>query len=211
MNRSKRGHASGSSSISSVFVFLGGLAMNTYKVRKTLPTAHSTQIGRIITRWALLEWRLRNIAYRLLNIGPKEGRLAVRDPRATDYVLMLEDLMNLKGLKIPFNFVEYRKLLEILGTHRDLLAHGIWIKHPDFKEPVIQMTKGKWSPDPTKPGEKAKRLIKPEGALIRLKDLREFPPLIDRAIKGAEILEHHVSVALDSSRGKSRPQPRPSQ
>ena len=56
--------------------------MATYPVRDKLPISHTTEIGRIITRWAFLEWLLRQIAYLLLDLNPKAGRLAVRDPRA---------------------------------------------------------------------------------------------------------------------------------
>ena len=62
--------------------------MPTYPVRRKLPVAYSTEIGRIITRWAWLEWELKRVAYTILEIGPKEGRLSVREPRAHDYLTM---------------------------------------------------------------------------------------------------------------------------
>lgn len=176
--------------------------MAEYKVRRRLPAAHCREIGRIITRWAFLEWRLRNVAYILLNVSPKQGRLAIREPRATDYLTMLQDLMDLAKVKVTADFAAFHKLLEVLGNHRDRLAHGIWIRHPDFKEPILQLTKGSWRPDPT--GPKAKRVISPEGALIRLRELREFVPLIDRAIDSSARLELEVSRALVRSRRKSR-------
>lgn len=182
--------------------------MAVYKVRRRLPTAHCTQIGRIVTRWAFLEWQLKNVAYVLLNVGPKEGRLAVREPRATDYVTMLEDLIRVRGINVPFAFKKYKDFLEILVNHRDRLAHGIWLKHPGFNEPVLQLTKGKWNPDPQNPKRKTKRIIEPEGALIRLKELREFVPLIDQATNAPRapiiaskihVTTHSESVNLKSS------------
>ena len=75
--------------------------MPTYPVRPNLPVAYSTEIGRIITRWARLEWELKRIAYTILQIGPKEGRLSVREPRAHEHLTMIEDLMRVRGLDLP--------------------------------------------------------------------------------------------------------------
>ncbi len=177
--------------------------MAVYPVRRRLPTAHSTQIGRIITRWAVLEWQLKNIAYALLNIGPKEGRLAVRETRVEKYIDMIEDLMKLKGLPVPDDLADFKTTLKILESHSNRLAHSIWIRHPDFKEPVMQLLKGKWQPNPKEPKRTVSRLIEPEAVLIRLKELREFALLIDQGVDAAGRLEKYVTRALQSSRQKS--------
>ena len=64
------------------------------------------------------------------------------------------------------------------------------------------MIKGSWSPDPDNPKKKAKRVINPEGALIRSKELREFAPLIEQAIKAAIDLEKQVERQLQALRKK---------
>ena len=177
--------------------------MAEYPVRRRIPTAHSIQIGRIITRWAVLEWRLRNTIYALLGIGPKEGRITVREQRAENYITTIKDLMKIKRISIQFDLIKYIKFLKILREHRNNLAHGIWLKHPDFEEPVLQLIKGKWNPDPSNPKTKTKRVIDPEGALIRPQELRQFSQLIDKAIDAAAQLEDQVTRALASSRQKS--------
>src|SRR5690606_23060901 len=84
-------------------------------VRRRLPRNYSTEIGRVIARWALFESRLRALAYLLLDVSPERGRLAVRGGRVADYLTMLEDLMvlrgvgvtvNIKALKLPLSEVE---------------------------------------------------------------------------------------------------------
>ena len=157
-----------------------------------------------MTRWAFLEWRLKNVAYRLLGVNPKEGRVAIREPRAEDYLDMLQDLILIKSLKIEFDFKEFKRVINILEGHRNRLAHGVWIKHPSHRSPVLQLTKGKWQPDPTNPKIRAKRVVEPEGVLIRLTELRQFAPLIDAAAKGVEQLEQAVALALEASPQKSK-------
>lgn len=110
--------------------------MPEYRIRRSLPVAHSREIGRIVTHWSFLEWRLKNVAYALLGIGPKEGRLAVRQPRASDYVTMLQDLLDLKHVPVSVDLQKFRKLLNDLGDYRNSLVHGVWLKHPSYSDPV---------------------------------------------------------------------------
>ena len=73
--------------------------MKTFPVIKRLPTNYYTHIGRVVSRWAYLEWKLRRIVYALLQVGPKHGRIAVREPRVVDCIVMIEDLMFLEKMK----------------------------------------------------------------------------------------------------------------
>jgi len=172
--------------------------MGKYPVIRKLPAAHCREIGKIITRWAFLEWRLKNTGYLLLNIGPKHGRVAVRELRVCDHLTMIQDLMEINDVSVSgFDFAKFRKLLETVGNHRDRLAHGIWIKHPDHRSPILQLTKSSYLL-PTK--GKTKRIIKPEGVSIDLAGLREFVPIVDMTVKYGDILERLIRAALASSR-----------
>lgn len=70
--------------------------MGIYLVRYRLPTKYSTAIGRMITRFAALESALRNLIYALLELDPKMGRVAVRNPRIEESFTMIRDLMGLR-------------------------------------------------------------------------------------------------------------------
>ena len=111
-------------------------------MRYRLPVYYSTQIGRIITRWAYLEWRLHETAYLLLKIGPKEGRLAVRAPRVADYVTMLQDIARVKSVTVTENWKDLKNLLVEAESYRNRLAHGVWMKCPGTKNPVIRDLSG---------------------------------------------------------------------
>lgn len=172
--------------------------MPEYKVRRSLPMAHNREIGRIVTHWSHLEWRLKNVVYVLLGIGPKEGRLAVREIRASSYATMIEDLLDVKCVSVSIDLGNFRKLLSELGDHRNRLVHGVWLKHPSYSDPVLQLTKGESTPDPTNPAGKRKRVIDPEGILVKADELRKFVPLIDRAAATAGRLELEVRRAFTS-------------
>ncbi len=198
MNRSKRGHAPGSVSISSGFGFFGGLTMATYPVRDKLPISHTTEIGRIITRWAFLEWLLRQIAYLLLGLNPKAGRLAVRDPRATDCVTMIEDLVHVNGLKIRVEWKLLRRGLDDLSKHRHRLAHGVWLKIPGQRSPCLQIVKDTWQPNPNKPSIKAK--IDPISVPVTASDLHSVTRAIESAIRELQKLAGVIDAALRALR-----------
>ena len=145
--------------------------MPVYPIRYRLPVSYSTEIGRIITRWAFLEYRLKETAYMLLNVDPKVGRVAIKEPRITDYVGMLQDLMLLKSLTTGVDLKKLRKKLEATQSFRDKLAHGVWVKHDTTNLPVIQVIKGSYLSKPG--GKKTKARIDPLAAAVRLKDLKD--------------------------------------
>lgn len=165
--------------------------MYNFSVWERLPAEHSRQIGRIITRWAYLEWHLRQIVYQLLPVDPKAGRLVVREPRVTDAVTMISDLAEMRGVHLQKDFKKLNTELQRLVTHRDRIAHGIWLKNRDNKIPILQVTKGSWQPDPNNPP--IKRVIKPEGIPLSIKDLRVLVDQIEIAI--SKIMLYRVAVA----------------
>ena len=142
--------------------------MPTYPVRYRLPVSYSTEIGRIITRWAFLEFRLKETAYMLLGVDPKVGRIAIREPRITDYIDMIQDLMHLKSITATADLKKLRKSLEKIQSFRDKLAHGIWMKHDTTKLPVLQVVKGSYISNPE--GKKTKAKIDPLAAIVHLKN-----------------------------------------
>ncbi len=144
--------------------------MPAYPIRYRLPVSYSTEIGRIITRWAFLEYRLKETTYMLLDVDPKIGRIAIREPRTTGYIDMIQDLMALESLTTTVDLKKLRKTLEEIQIFRDKLAHGIWAKHDTTKLPVLQVTKVSYA---LKPGDqKTKARIEPLALLVRLTDLK---------------------------------------
>lgn len=150
-------------------------------VLRKLSVSHSREIGRIIVRWAHLEWRLRLIAYALLGLDQKEGRLAVRATgRVVEFVTMLQDLENAKRFDLGVDWKGLRKVLKHLSEHRGRLAHGLWLRVGRTKSPSIQIVNDVWQPDPKKKPTRAK--IDPVSAIVRANDLNFIAQQIDSMI-----------------------------
>ena len=97
-----------------------------------LPAWLNREAGRIIIRWAHLEFRLQQIVWHLLLVTEEQGRVAVREPRVSDRIDMIVDLAKLRNLTIDFDrWTKIKTDAEPLNSKRDLLAHGIWALHPD--------------------------------------------------------------------------------
>lgn len=151
----------------------------TYPIRRKLPTAYSTEIGRIITRYAYAKHLLRSTAYRLLRINSKQGRIAVREPRVADQITMIQDLATLAGIKLTADWKQLKKTMKELESFRHRFAHGIWVYHTGTKTPVLQdlsrayTTAGNISPKPR---------INPVSIVITLRELRNITRNTDKAI-----------------------------
>ena len=111
--------------------------MGAYPVRRRLPVKYSTEIGRIITRFAFLESQLRAMTYKLLMVNDKQGRLAVRAPRVVDHITMIQDLAALAKLELKVDWKKLKAFCREAESFRNRLAHGIWLKHSGVKTSLI--------------------------------------------------------------------------
>lgn len=177
------------------------LKMDTYPVRARLPANYSTEIGRIIVRWALVEWHLKRLAYDTLQISPKSGRVAVQEPRANNYIIMIEDLLSIRGIKTNIDWKLIRKELDDIESFRNRLAHGIWVKHGNTKEPVLQDTRGKHPNE--RDAQQRKARINPMAKRITLQNLRDYTKRTEAAVSALNQLREDLHPILFSEQTKS--------
>ena len=119
--------------------------MKQMPVRYRLPISHSTEIGRIITRWAHLEWVLSETLYRLIATSPKIGRLAVRETRIVEYLTIMEKTARLQGVTVSVDWKKFRIILQTMESFRNKLAHGVWIRDPSSNWPALRQVKGTYT------------------------------------------------------------------
>jgi hypothetical protein len=170
-------------------------------ITRDLPSSLYREIGRVIAAHALVEWMLVRIIYQLLGLKPVEGRIAVRQPRTTDCVDMITDLLTLNKLTVNTDMVALRKALDKCCSERDALAHGIWMKDESTGEIFLRLSSGNWQLPGT--NKKAKRRIDLEGALYDFRDAKETKRLIDGVIDAVDNLRTDIVAALTASPRKS--------
>ena len=171
-------HPQQDSILRSQFFGLGHMA--TYPLWHRLPTAYNAAIGRMVSRFALLEKRVNDLIYGLLELDPKMGRVAVRSPRMSDSFVMLQDLIALRGFACTADLKSLGNLCKRLEELRDRVCHGIWVKHPASKTPILQVLAGSYAETPG--GASVKARINPQALSITLADFRHHLKLTDQAI-----------------------------
>jgi hypothetical protein len=131
-------------------------------VVQRLPTSYVTGIGRVISRWAYLEWLISRMTYEALGVNPKQGRLAVRQARPDEYVTLIQDLLKTRKLSVPIPDPDptLKARLRKAKAARDYLAHGLWTRHRKSGELGLWLIKGEQpssASDPAQPRNLSKR------------------------------------------------------
>ncbi len=177
--------------------------MRELPVVTNLSIALTREIGRVIVGHALLELCLSRIIYKLIDVDPKFGRLAVREPRAIDRLELIFDLAEVQGIRLKINKTLYRDAVKVCVSQRDQLAHGIWVRDPKTRMLFLRITKGSWQPVKGQRG-KTKRLIKPEAIQYNAEDARVLRQIIDQTTSMINELGVAIQAALASSQNKSQ-------
>lgn len=111
-----------------------------------IPVPMSREVGRIIVHWAYYEHSIQALCWEVLGLTPAQGRTAVREPRCSDRLRMLGELVVLRGGSWDKElFRSLCKRSEDVQARRDLCAHGIWANHD--RQWFVQLARGTWSPE----------------------------------------------------------------
>lgn len=148
-----------------------------------------------------MELQLSKLVALLLGLGPKEARLAAREPRATDWFELIRELLDLHGFKIKSDLGLIHEGITKGNQGRDLVAHSVWVKAKDGAY-VIRRIKGSWTP----PGHRGKinRKIKPQGERFEADECRTFREIIEATSNRLDALEAEIEDALKASPRKPR-------
>jgi hypothetical protein len=169
------------------------------------------EIGKVIVGYASVEWRLSDMLYAVLSVGPKQGRLAVVEPRAPERLDLLGELAALRGVRLSSllgirtkpNLLKLRNEIEWCRAQRALIAHGLWAFDPDnLGQTYLRRVTGDWRPD-QKDRQKVSRKIKPEAILYDTRKCRALRKRIDRLNKKLGDVKVRLEIALASPPPKS--------
>jgi hypothetical protein len=162
-----------------------------------LPAAFSREIGRIIIKFAYLEWYLKRVPIALLNISLAQGYVAVRSPRMSDLIDMIIDLEKIGPTRLPPEMLAKLKAdLPEIERRRDRIAHGGWAQEEG--RCYLAVTAGNWPKYSAKHVPTGKRKITPEMVEVPLSELRLQVDDLDAAIQFArkigDVLERNTSM-----------------
>jgi hypothetical protein len=137
-----------------------------------LPAPISREIGRIIVHWAYFEQCVQEMVWEALTLSDAAGRIAVRDPRVTDRLDMLRDIINLCGGSMDQDlWKSIRARSDLMAAKRHLLVHGIWFRHKTLDECHVQLTRGSW-PKTHADLVAGSKKVNPESIVMTMPELR---------------------------------------
>ena len=171
--------------------------MTVLPVALKLPRAYLIGIGRVTTTWALVEHEVRRAVFAALGVGPKHGRVAVRDPRADESIILITDLLRIDG--IDFNAQATKQLASLLKNlkeSRDVVCHSLWLNGPK-RSICIQDLSGTWNPDPKKPA--VKRKVHPQALPVKSEALERLAGLNLEAARRVRTLHDQIVQARQAS------------
>jgi hypothetical protein len=134
----------------------------------------------------------------LVGVGPQTGRIAVREPRMTDRISLVQELIDHLKVQVDFDFKSFKRNAADLAEKRDWLAHGIWVRHKPTGKVLLRVTKGKWETarQDGKAGES--RRAYPQGANVTVEDLKVLRLAIEEMIRLSDILTTQVMRAVEA-------------
>lgn len=153
-----------------------------------LPPEYCDAIGRLIVRWAYFEFIVQEMVWGALNLRPATGRIAVREPRVTDRLEMLNELIKERGARWDNDL--YKSILtqaRLLTAKRDLVAHGIWYHVKDKDEWHVQLARGSWPKNLAALVARSKR-VTPESVLMDVEMLKAATKEISDLIEDMKTL-----------------------
>jgi hypothetical protein len=156
-----------------------------------IPHQYLAWIGRILAYWSVAEWIVTGTLCYLVGVGRKEGRHLFKgiQDRQEEVIPKIKYMLELK--KTAVDYSELSKLYNKCAEYRNLLAHGIWVKHCDTKELCLQVTAGNWS------DVGLTKKMYPE--IILINDTKWFEQIfhdVEKAIEKARELDRKVEEML---------------
>jgi hypothetical protein len=145
--------------------------------RYDLPPLLSREIGRIIVHWAHFEHLVQDMVWQSIPVSQAVGRTAIREPRVTDRLELLRDLIKLRDAQWDDElFKSILNRANLIVARRDLLAHGIWGNHSGGMMNMndiwhVQLARGSWPKNISELVEGSKKIM-PEMVPMELSKLR---------------------------------------
>lgn len=162
-----------------------------------LPEDLAAVIGQVIVKYARLEHALTMMIGLLLQLNKTEARIALREPRAADRLDIVLDLFAIKDIQIKSDVPILKGLITDATSGRDLLAHGIWLKHPSNGDLYIRQTRGKW-PKNLSGNQSVKRAIFPQSLRYSIGECRKTLQTINKGLAAIDALGAELDSALEA-------------
>ena len=171
----------------------------THDVTIELPRSLERQVARVIIAWACLEWHITQAAHALVGVGPQTGRIAIREPRMTDRIALVQDLIDHLKVRVDFDFKSFKRDAGDLAERRDWLAHGISGQSPaNWKGFCYDSRRGNGKRCGKTENPEESRRSYPQGLEVTAEDLKTLRLAIEHMICLSDNLTSQVVKVVET-------------
>ena len=158
-----------------------------------LPPGYSKFLGDVIAQWAIVEHVMASCAYVLLRVPQNLARIVVREPRASDRMDMIRELMEARKFTTAIDMDKLKKKVVEAERQRNILAHSVWCVLSGTEQVFIIRTAGSWRPPGI--GKQVPRRMVREAVPWTLADFKEPHIALIDAINGLFDLQEEIVTA----------------
>lgn len=160
---------------------------------ETLPPGYSKFLGDVIARWAIVEHVMTSCVHLMVRVPARVARIVVREPRASDRIDMIQELMQVQRLTTTVDMVQLRSDVVAAEGHRNLLAHSVWCILEGMDDVFLIRTSSSWKPPGI--GKRVSRRMVPEAVPWTLVDFDPAFQAITTALEGLYGLQREIETA----------------
>lgn len=169
--------------------------MKELSVINDLPITLHRSIGKLVAKYAHLEYVMQTIVFELVGLSPEIGRTFIRQPRAKEVYDMIKDLAFINEITLSKEYDVIGTALAQCETERDMVAHGVWMRDRGSKSIHLRITSGTWQPDKNGP-QKIKRRITPEAREYGIEEMASTISLVEATIEAVWRLKEDLKPHL---------------
>jgi hypothetical protein len=160
-----------------------------------LPAGYGRFLGDAVAQWAIVEHIMSSCAWLLVRVPSKVANIAVREPRASDRMDMIRELIEVRKVSVKADLTDLKTKVIDAEQHRNILAHSVWCILTGTEEVFIIRTAASWKPPGI--GRRVSRRMVPEAIPWSLTDFRKPHRALADAINGL----HDLQLELEQWRG----------
>ena len=132
-----------------------------HKIVSQLPDSLCLGIGKIVSAHAVLENRVADLLFELMQTDQATGRVALGYRAASERFKTIKQLLFMHGIKTSVPLADLLQQIQDCCNARDQVAHGVWIAS-DEDRIALQLTKGIYE---TAEGQADRKFV-PEGQYV---------------------------------------------
>lgn len=165
----------------------------TIRPLETLPPGYSKFLGDVIARWAIVEHVMTSCVRLNVRVPRQVADIAVREPRASDRIDMINELMQVRNITTTVDMGRLRTDVVVAEGQRNVLAHSVWCILEGTDQVFLVRSSASWRPPGI--GSRVSRRMVPEAIPWGLTNFQPVFKALSASLDGLDKLQRELIAA----------------